>query len=136
LNFTIENPYFNLDIACAVESVIPKLRPFSGMEFRWKVRSMLQKSKSPTSNISKKKLKAVKSLRLNKDIRILPADKGNCSVVLEEMEYRDKIDTLLKSGVYEPLSKDSATKIQRKVQQILAKYKAVIPPEIKRKLTP
>jgi hypothetical protein len=42
----------------------------------------------------------VKSLRLNKVIRILPADKDNCSVVLDEIDYRDKIDTLLKSGVY------------------------------------
>jgi hypothetical protein len=82
LNFTIVIPYFNIDIACAVQSVIPKLAPISGMELRWKVRCMLQKSKSPTS---KKELKAVKSLRLNKDIRILSADKGNCSVVLDEI---------------------------------------------------
>jgi hypothetical protein len=33
LNFTIINPIFNLDIACAVESVIPKLPPIFGMEF-------------------------------------------------------------------------------------------------------
>jgi hypothetical protein len=58
-------------MACAVESVIPKLPPILGMEFRWKVRSRLQKCKSPTSNISKKELKAVKSLRHNKVVRIL-----------------------------------------------------------------
>jgi hypothetical protein len=103
-----------LDIAGDVESVIPKLPPISGIEFRWNVRSKLQKSKAPTSIISKKELKAVKSLKLNKDIRILPADKSNCSVVLEVMEYRDKIDTLLKSGVYELLSKDPAAKLREK----------------------
>jgi hypothetical protein len=32
-NFTIVNPLFNIDIICAVESVIPKLPPIFGMEF-------------------------------------------------------------------------------------------------------
>jgi hypothetical protein len=41
-------------MACAVESVVSKLPHILGMEFRWKVRSMLQKAKSPTPNISKK----------------------------------------------------------------------------------
>jgi hypothetical protein len=69
-------------------------------------------------------------------IRILQADKGNCSVMIDEIEYREKIDTLLKSGVYEALSKDPAAKIERKVQQIPAKYKTVLPAEVKRKFTP
>jgi hypothetical protein len=112
LNFTIVNTHFKLDIACAVESIIPKLPPILGMELRWILRYILQKSKSPTSNISKKELKTVKSLRLNKIIRNLPANKDNCSVVLDEIEYRDKIDTLLKSGVYESLSKDPAAKFE------------------------
>jgi hypothetical protein len=93
LNFAILNPHFSQDTACAVESVIPKLPSILGMEFRWKFKSRLQKCKSPTSNISKKELKALKSLRLNKAIRILLADKY-------------KINTLLNSGVYEPLFKD------------------------------
>jgi hypothetical protein len=114
LNFTIVNPHFNLDIECAVESVIPKLPPISGMEFRWKVRSMWQKSKSPNCNISKKELKAVKSLGFNKDIRILSADKGKCSIVLDEIEYRNKINTLLKSGVYEPVQKTPQPRLREK----------------------
>jgi hypothetical protein len=56
--------------------------------------------------------------------------------VPHEIEYRDKIDTELKSGVYEPLSKDPAAKVERKFQQILTKYKAVLPAEAKRKITP
>jgi hypothetical protein len=46
---------------------------------------------------------------------------GNCTVVLDEIEYRDKINTLLKSGIYEPLSKDTIAKVERNVQQILVK---------------
>jgi hypothetical protein len=75
LNFTIVNFLFDLDISCAVESVIPKLPPIFVIEFKWNVRYRLQKSKSPTSTISKKELKALKSLRLKRVFRIVPADK-------------------------------------------------------------
>jgi hypothetical protein len=81
-------------------------------------------------------LKAVKSLRFNKDIRILPADKGKRNEVLDVIEYRHKINTLQNSGVYDPLSKDLTSKVEIKVRQILTKYKAVLPAEVKRKLTP
>jgi hypothetical protein len=66
LNFAVVKPHACLDMACAVRSVVSKLPQTLGMEFRWKVRTMLQKSKTPTHNISKKELKAVKSLKLNK----------------------------------------------------------------------
>jgi hypothetical protein len=56
--------------------------------------------------------------------------------VPHEIEYSDKIDTELKSAFYELLSKDTAAKFERKVQLILTKYKAVLPAEVKRMLTP
>jgi hypothetical protein len=73
----------------------------------------------------------VKSLKLNKDIRILPADKDNCMAVLDESKYIEKINCLLHSGIHEPLRKDPTAKVERKVQQILAKHKTVLPTEIK-----
>jgi hypothetical protein len=51
-------------------------------------------SKSSIPNSTKKELKAVKFSRLKKDIRLLQADKGNCTVVLDESEYKDKLNTL------------------------------------------
>jgi hypothetical protein len=100
-------------MACAVESVVSKLPQTLGIEFRWKVRTMLQKSKTSTHNISKKELKAVKSLKLNKDTRILPADKGNCTAVLDESKYIEKINNLLDSGIYMALLKDPTAKVER-----------------------
>jgi hypothetical protein len=94
LNFAVVKPHSCLDMACAVESVVSKLPQTLAMEFRWMVRTMLQKSKIPTHNIGKKELKAVKSLKLNKDFSILPADKGNCTVVLDESKYIEKINKL------------------------------------------
>jgi hypothetical protein len=71
--------------------MVPKVPPILGIELRWNVKYSLQKSKSSSSNISKKELKTVKSLRLNKVIRIVPADKDNCSVVLDEIEHGEKL---------------------------------------------
>jgi hypothetical protein len=82
LSFSVTYPHSILDMTCAVESVVPKLPQTLGMEFRWKIRSMLEKSKSSRPNRSKKQFKAVRSLRLNKDIKILLADKGGVGRIL------------------------------------------------------
>jgi hypothetical protein len=60
-----------------------------------------------------KELKAVKSLRLNKDIRLLQADKG--TVVYDESEYMVKLNILPEFRVYEHLPKDPRAKVERKV---------------------
>jgi hypothetical protein len=106
------------------------------MEFRWKIRSMLEKSKPSLPNVNKKELKAVISLGLNKKICILQADKGNCTVVFDESECKDKLNTLLKSAVYEHLPKDPTAKVVRKVQKILSEHKTDFPTLLKHRLTP
>jgi len=62
------------------------------MEFRWKIKFMLKKSTSSVLNMTRNELKAIKSLKL-KDTTILQEDKGNCTVVLDESEYEDKLHT-------------------------------------------
>jgi hypothetical protein len=86
--------------------------------------------------MAKKVLKAVKSLRLDKDIRILQANKGNCSVVLDVYEYKVKLKTLLESRVYEPLLNDPTAKVEKKIQKLLSKHKTAGPTDLKRKLIP
>jgi hypothetical protein len=135
LNFALATPQSNLDIACAVESIKTKLHPVLGMEFSWKIRSMLQKSKPITSNITREEYTAIKSLKLNKNIRILPADKGDCSIVLNETTYKDKLNTLLESGTYKILSSDPMVKIERKIQTHLSKHKSAFSTNQKIKLT-
>jgi hypothetical protein len=87
-----------------VESVVSKLPQTLGMELRGKIRCMLKKPKSSMPNMTTKELKAVKSLTLNKDIKILQVDKGNCTVVLVESKYKNKLYTLLDFEVYDHIS--------------------------------
>jgi hypothetical protein len=51
-------------MACAVESVVSKLPQTPGKEFRRKIGSTSEKSKSSRPNMTKKELKAVKYFRL------------------------------------------------------------------------
>ncbi len=63
---------------------------------RWgqEVNSIL-KSKKPKSNISKLQMVAFKSLRDNKNIKIVPADKGNATVILNRLDYEQKMFVIL-----------------------------------------
>jgi hypothetical protein len=97
---------------------------------------MLEKFNSYTPDIVRRNMKAVRSLRLNKDIRILQADKGNCSVMLDESKYKDKLTTLLEPVVYKPWSKDHTDTVARKVQKLLFKHKPAPPTDLEHKLTP
>jgi hypothetical protein len=109
-------------MAFAVESLVLQLPQTLG----WKIRSMFERSMSSRSDISKKELKAMRSLLLNKNIRILKATKGNCTIVLDESEYKDKLNTLLESGFYELLPKDLKAKVKRKVQELRCKQKSAL----------
>jgi len=114
----------------AVELVVPKLLPS-----KLKIRSS-DKLKSSTSNTAGRELKSIKSLKENKDTRLLQADKGNCIVVLDDSEYKHALNSLQESGVYEPLSKNTTSAVETEVQELLSKYKNTPLTWLKYKLTP
>jgi hypothetical protein len=69
-------------------------------------------------------------LRLNNDIRILLADKGNCTVVLDVSKYKDKLNTLLEPGVCEPLVKVPTVRVEKSMQELLSKHKTALLPNL------
>jgi hypothetical protein len=91
------------------------------------------KFNSYTPDIVKRKMKAVRFLRL-KDIRILQADKD--TVMLEKSKYKGKLSTSLELVVYEPWSKDPTDTVVRKVQKFLSKHKTAPPTALQHRLTP
>jgi len=52
---------------------------------------------------------------------ILPADKGNATVVLNTSEYKQKIFSLLQDPAYRKLTKDPTDSIERKTTALLEK---------------
>jgi hypothetical protein len=55
---------------------------------------------------------------------------------VNESTYKEKISSLLESGVYEILPKDPTSQIESKIHQLLTKHKTVLPVALKCKLTP
>jgi len=88
LDFAVSYPGSNLNLTSFVESVVPKLSPSKLI-----ISSSLDKLKS-SSNLAGRELKSIESLKENKDIRILQADKGNCIVVLDGTECKHTLNSL------------------------------------------
>ena len=63
----------------------------------------------------------MRKLQKDKDIVIIPADKGNATVVIDRSEYTRKMEDLLRDEAYEKLRKDPTSQIETKVFQALKK---------------
>ena len=62
------------------------------------------------------RLNALRRLRNDKDIVILPADKGHVTVVTDKKDYTDKMDSLVNDKhTYEPLKRDPTPALQRRL---------------------
>ena len=83
-----------------------------------------KQDKTP-DNLTPKQRAALKSL-MNKrsQLRFLPADKGNATVILNDQQYIDKVEEHIESsGCYTILNKDHTTTIHDRLYRILLKLK-------------
>ena len=62
---------------------------------RAEVSSILRRAKIPPKNIDSNVFKALLALKKDPDRVILSADKGNCVVVMDKHDYREKALSLL-----------------------------------------
>jgi hypothetical protein len=66
-------------------------------------------------------LRAISQLRKDHSTKILPAEKGNASVIIDTEQYNNKISELILSRNYSTLNKDPTTTTERKVYNTLKK---------------
>ena len=92
------------EIIATVESAIRPLNAEQADTVRRNVNSILQKAEPPKSNITKEMRNALKSLKEDTSIMILPADKGCASVILDTETYHSKMAKLTKTGPYQLLN--------------------------------
>ena len=70
----------------------------------------------PGNNLTKDKQKALKRLKNDNNIDILPAEKGRVTVVMDKTDYFDKMDALVKDKqTYEELKRDPTPALQCKL---------------------
>ena len=86
------------------------------------VTSTLVNSKQKPSNLNTKQTMAFKSLKKkSKDLKIVPADKGNATVVMANSQYQQKMEEHLNSGTYSLLKKNPTESLSRKLDAVLKK---------------
>jgi hypothetical protein len=77
------------------------------MGFWWKTRWILEQCKLKCINLAKIEIQGPKSLTRKDEIMISKADKGNCNVVMEKLDYLEKINIILNCEAYEQIKRDS-----------------------------
>lgn len=106
-------------IVSAVEQVAARLPPESAEEIRRETCRALTKSKPMKSNITSKERAAIRDLRERSEIVVLPADKGNATVVVSHKDYTEKMQSLLNDDSYRKISVDPTQKVENKTWALL-----------------
>ena len=73
----------------------------------------------PKSNISSEENTALKNLRNDVSITIIPADKGNATVILNKTDYQQKLRDIIENGNYKIIKKDPTLTTERKLKSLL-----------------
>src|SRR5579859_3284631 len=125
-----------IDIATALEDASNVINQEDREMFRAQCRKALEKSKLPQSNITRSEAQALKQLKKDDSIKILPADKGNATVVMDSSEYDQKISDLINTDQYVKIKSDRTACVERNIKKELNKIKKDIPEELFNRLNP
>ncbi|XP_072380766.1 uncharacterized protein [Diabrotica undecimpunctata] len=82
------------DIIANIESAIRNLPIEKAEEIRTESARILHKAKTPKNNLSHQEIRAIKSLNAYKDVVILPADKGNATILSDQSSLGSQIGSL------------------------------------------
>ena len=112
------------DIVSEVEAAIVRLPDDSKDAIRTTTASLLHRARVPPHrNITKAELRALKSLKDDHEHVIMKADKGNCFVVMDKLDYDTKMEALLGDRVDRPVDKSPFAKIEKDLNNRLLDLK-------------
>ena len=107
------------DIIVGVETAIRRFPKEEADEIRNETRNILSKAKPPPSNLTKEEREALQRLSKDNNLVILPADKGNATVIMESQDYHNKVVNMLQDGTYTKLQANPLQKVKRRVAEII-----------------
>ncbi|KAG8222146.1 hypothetical protein J437_LFUL000728 [Ladona fulva] len=122
------------DFIGAIEPALRFLPQESAEEARSKIASALKKATPPRSSLSREEREALKDLKDNRDVVILPADKGNATVLMERYSYTRRIQEILKDGSYKVIACDLTDTLTRKTSTLFKE--SGLPPDTIKSLLP
>ena len=121
------------------ESTARQLNPTAAEQLRAGVSEVLASAKPPRSNLPYRLRTALRVLRKDDFIVILPADKGNATVVLNRSVYDQKMKEIINdNSTYRKLSRDPTTRIEKKISGMIRDVhrRGGIPDKLKDQLSP
>ena len=139
LNFTVTPANIPAtEIIAKVEAAIRQLDAEQADTVRRAVNGILQQAKPPEPKITKEMRDALKSLKEDESIMVLPADKGHASVLMDTDTYRAKMSTLIENGPYQLLNKDPTDRLTHKLSEKLLTLKrsGYLPEAVYNKIKP
>ncbi|XP_018307957.1 uncharacterized protein [Mycetomoellerius zeteki] len=80
---------------------------------------ILSKAKPPPPNITRQERLALQDLNRDTDIIVLPANKGNTTVVINTSDYKKKMKNFLSDKAYKKLDKDPTNTIAQKTKTLV-----------------
>ena len=109
-------------IAASVEDALKKARLPGDVADRacTQIIGTLSKARTTTTNLQPSELKALRELRSDDSLMILPVDKGRTTVVMDKTTYNAKVANMLSdTSTYKPLIKDPTSALQRQMNSLL-----------------
>ena len=94
-----------INTVAAIE-VVSKLENDAAYDLQGRISGIIRRAKLPMDNLSKEHRKVLKSMKKMEDVVVLPADKGNTTVVMNKKDYCMKIEGMLAFDNYNILKKD------------------------------
>ncbi|XP_072141935.1 uncharacterized protein, partial [Dermacentor andersoni] len=134
LNFNTGPATDTKKVICAAERAVNLVDQSRRDEARTRVVNVLSKlhAQPTVDTLCKQERDAVKRLQENRDIVVLPADKGNATVLLDKSKYIEKMCLLLSDvHTYASVARDPTPKLQRDLQKLLADVFRMVPPQHK-----
>lgn len=113
-----------LQLIVAIESGLSRVQGPAATDARNRIVGILRGSRPPSRNLSPDEAKALRNLREDNAILVLPADKGRAMVVLDRSDYDEKIHDLLSDEqTYVVLRRDLTQALERRMNKLLLSLK-------------
>lgn len=125
-----------LDIISTIETGILKLEPENIKKIRYELKHVLDKPIKNVNNLTHQEWNLIKNIKEDISIICLPADKGNSTVVMDKLEYVEKMTEIFTNKEYQQLSKDPTKKIEGDIGNILKKHVVELGKQTKTYLMP
>jgi hypothetical protein len=104
----------------ATEEACVGLNRSDAAQLRAEVVGVLKSTNFTKPNLTKDEKKALKDLKKEESIMILPADKGKATVIVDKVDYEEKVKNMLNDEkTYEKLKSDPTARYKRKLISIL-----------------